>query len=222
MNDQSGAVDAILSFLIRGPGRRRVRWDVVVKEAALHLWCRKRAGIVLSKYRVTPGGDKAIDGVAHGVRQERGQAGQGRPWLGQIAQKVERPVGANEKLFVRHGGMEDDHHGFHRLRPQVMARQDLGGEAALQGRKAEPRIAIVAKHKPHRSITESANSVIQQDGMRLNRHGYGLPHGSEGDRVCKTVTGIIVLIGKGPAQVLELGYLGAFELPPPSPSSCIP
>jgi hypothetical protein len=83
----------------------------------------------------------------------------------ELLQDEEDGVGAGEEEFVGKSIVEDNIDRVEVAGVGPVAGEDAGDESALQRGETEERIAIAAENELDQAIAESANAVVEEDGV---------------------------------------------------------
>ena len=75
-------------------------------------------------------------------------------------------TGTREQAFIFRFIVEDDIDRIQGTRTYAVAREYLRGEIALQRSEAEGLFAVAAKNELDESVAESADTVVEKDGIR--------------------------------------------------------
>jgi hypothetical protein len=134
-------------------------------------WIGERAGVEFAEDRVAIAGNKVVEGVAKGAREEVPERTANAPGASEFTEDVGDSIGAGDELFVRFLGPHYDVKRVEILGAGSVALEDASGEGALERGEAEEIVAIVAEGELDESVAESADAVVEEDGVR----GHTIP-----------------------------------------------
>jgi hypothetical protein len=165
-------------------GRKRLKGGgLEIEEAAAILRAGKNAGFGTAEDAVAAPGYGVVSRFpkesGHHLEKNCGYA----PTTTESLQDEENGIGPGEKIFVRpsfgwvvHGWIlahwirvDDDVDRIESVGAGAVLGEDAGSERALQRGETEDGVAIAAKDELDEAVAESADAVVEQDGMG---HGW--------------------------------------------------
>jgi len=111
----------------------------------------------------------AGDSVVGKVSQESGNHGQGScqraPWDCKLAKYIKHSGGAREQILAGKFGVEDEVDRVKVGRLNAVAGQNAGCDGTLQRGETKDAIAVAAQDELDEAVAESADAVVEEDGM---------------------------------------------------------
>jgi hypothetical protein len=121
-------------------------------------------------------GDGVVDRIAQEFRNEFQRGCQRTPRHPKSAEHVKDSVGAGEQRFVWLARVNYYVNCMNAGRIDAVAREDARGKGALQRSEAKSVISVAAQHELHKSVAETANAVVEEDGIG-HAARFSLPSG---------------------------------------------
>lgn len=108
--------------------------------------------------------------VVSGFAEEFGKSLQKRcceiPGSAELLQYEQSRTGTREQAFIFRFVVEDNINRIQIARIYAVAREDASGEIALQRSEVEGLFAVAAKNELDEAVAESADTVVEEDGIR--------------------------------------------------------
>ena len=116
-----------------------------------------------------PPGDGVVGAIAEQFGQELHEESESAPESSKLLQDEDGRSGAGEQRFVGQFMVEHDVDGVEVGGAGAVPEKDAGSEGALQRGETEDRFAIAAEDKLDETVAQSADAVVEKDGVGHER-----------------------------------------------------
>jgi hypothetical protein len=140
-------------------------WLLYIQKTAACLRGRDWAGIVAAEDAVAGAGDEIVSPVANGTRDEAEDESGEAPRAAELFKHKEDRVRARQKRFVGLAAVDHNICGVEIGWIGAVTGEDASCERALQRGEAKVRRAVVAKNELNVAVAESADAVVEEDGV---------------------------------------------------------
>ena len=145
------------------------RVSLKVEKAAAILIAGQWAGIEAAEEAIAAAGYDVVSLIAEGFGQELQEKRRKTAEASELAQDISGCIGAGKQALIGEFEIEDDVDGIEVVRVGGVASEDTGCERALQGSKTENCVAIAAEDELDEAVAESADAVVEKDGVGHGR-----------------------------------------------------
>jgi hypothetical protein len=118
-------------------------------------------------------GDPVVNAIAEPARAESPERGDNLPGRTDTRQKLQYRIRTNQQALGRQSRIQHQHGGSQGGEIAAVPAQDRRRLSGLQGRKPEDVVAVMAQNELHCSIAQSAQPVVEHDGIRHGGFRYG-------------------------------------------------
>jgi hypothetical protein len=140
-----------------------------IEETVADVFARERANVVAPEDTIAVVGNDAVSRVAKRAWKPRQQAARETPEGAELAEDEANGVGARTQQFVRLAVVDDHVDRVEIGGIYAVPSEDFSGEVALQRGELKDGAVIAAKNELDEAVAESADTVVQEDGV-----GHGL------------------------------------------------
>jgi hypothetical protein len=144
-----------------------------VEEAVTILIAGQCANFGAAEDCVTVAGYDVVGGVAEEFGQELQKGCAGPPETWELFQDEDGGGGAGEQIFAGEFVVDRDVDGVESGGVGSVTREDGGSKGALQRGEAEDIIVIAAENELDEAVAESADAVVENDGVLAHVAGRG-------------------------------------------------
>jgi hypothetical protein len=149
---------------------------VAVEKAVAILLAGHGAYFGAAEEAVAVAGYDVVSRIAQERRHKLHKKCEQRPRARELFQDEEDSIGAGEQMFVGEFVVEDDVNCVEITGAGGVAGEDGCGESALQRGETEDGVAVTAENELDEAAAESADAVVEKDGVGHRRVGiYFVP-----------------------------------------------